>query len=147
MNRMEPNAVLKYFEPIDAFVKIRIFTAPEAARLLQDTRIANRRAFVDLVVNACVVNYTETVLSRVRPDADVPERIGLEERLYALCVEANPGLDLRAVSIPVSDSPQPELHLLNHVAPSARKSLESLRTIGDQLASRIVGQPQAVASV
>ena len=143
--RMEPNAVLKYFEPIDAFVKIRLFTGDEAAALFRNTRIANRRAFVDLVVNACVVNYTETVLSKI--GASLPDRFAMEDRLYALCVEASPSLDLNKIAIPVSDQPQAEIHLLEHASPARKRNLESLRTLEDELANRVIGQPQAVSAV
>jgi ATP-dependent Clp protease ATP-binding subunit ClpC len=147
MIRMEPNAVLKYFEPIDAFVKIRLFTGAEAAALFRNTRISNRRAFVDLVVNACVVNYTESVLARLGSGASLPDRFALEDRLYELCVEANPSLDLKKIAIPVSEEPQAEIHLLEHAAPSRTRNLESLRSLEDELANRVIGQPQAVSAV
>ena len=43
MIRMEPNVVLKYFDPVDAFVKIRHFTADETTQLLRTARITDRR--------------------------------------------------------------------------------------------------------
>jgi len=141
MNRMEPNAVRKYFEALDVFVTLRIFTAAEAARLLENARLPNRRAFVDLIVNACVAGGSENVLAKLDPASDAAER------LYALCIEANPALDIRKVAIPVSDGPTPELHLLGHAAPAPRRNLDSLRTLEDDLATRVVGQPQAVSSV
>lgn len=140
MNRMEPNAVRKYFEPLDVFVTIRIFTASEAARLFENARLPNRRAFVDLIINACVAGGSAHVLARLDPASDAAER------LYALCIEANPALDIRKVAIPVSDGPTPELHLLGHASPPHR-NFESLRTLEEDLGMRVVGQPQAVSSV
>jgi len=141
MNRMEPSAVRKYFEPLDVFVTLRIFTAAEAARLFENARLPNRRAFVDLIVNACVVGGSENVLARLDPASDAAEC------LYALCIEANPHLDIRNVSIPVSEGPAPEIHLLSHASSTPRRNLDALRTLEQELASRVVGQPQAVSSV
>jgi ATP-dependent Clp protease ATP-binding subunit ClpC len=141
MNRMEPSAVRKYFEPLDVFVTIRIFTTAEAGRLFENARLPNRRAFVDLIINACVARDPGNVLGRLDPASDAAEK------LYALCVEANPSLDIRKVSIPVSDGPAPELHLLSHAGAPPRRNLDALRTLEHDLATRVVGQPQAVSSV
>ena len=65
MIRMEPNVVLKYFDPVDAFVKIRHFTADEVTHLLKTARITDRRSYVGLVVNACVLGLTEKHLDLV----------------------------------------------------------------------------------
>ena len=141
MNRMEPNAVRKYFEPLDVFVTIRIFTGAEAARLFENARLPNRRAFVDLIINACVAGGSQNVLARLDPASDAAER------LYDLCIEANPALDIRKVSIPVSDSPSPEIHLLSHSSSAPRRNLDALRNLEQDLSNRVVGQPQAVSSV
>jgi ATP-dependent Clp protease ATP-binding subunit ClpC len=138
---MEPNAVRKYFEPLDVFVTIRIFTASEAARLFENARLPNRRAFVDLIVNACVAGGSENVLARLDPASNAAER------LYDLCIEANPALDIRKVAIPVSDGPTPELHLLGHASPTPRRHFESLRKLEEDLGTRVVGQAEAVSSV
>jgi ATP-dependent Clp protease ATP-binding subunit ClpC len=142
MNRMEPSAVRKYFEPLDVFVTIRVFTAAEAGRLFENARLPNRRAFVDLVINACVVGGAESVFSRLDPASDAAER------LYALCIEASPSLDIRSVSIPISEGPTPEIHLLSRASPAApRRNLDALRNLENDLSHRVIGQPHAVSSV
>jgi ATP-dependent Clp protease ATP-binding subunit ClpA len=141
MNRMEPNAVRKYFEPLDVFITIRIFTAAEAGRLFENAPLPNRRAFVDLIVNACVAGGSQNVLARLDPASDVAEK------LYALCIEANPTLDIRKVAIPVSDGPAPEIHLLSHASAAPKRNLDALRSLEQDLANRVVGQPHAVSSV
>jgi ATP-dependent Clp protease ATP-binding subunit ClpC len=141
MNRMEPNAVRKYFEPLDVFVTIRIFTASEAARLFENARLPNRRAFVDLIVNACVAGASLEVLAKLDPAS------GAAEKLYALCIEANPTLDIRKISIPVSEGPAPEIHLLSHKASAPRRNLDALRTLEHDLGNCVVGQPHAVTVV
>lgn len=142
MNHPEPNAVLRYFEPTDGFVRLRVFTAPEIAGLFEHAHLPNRRAYVDLVVNACVVDLAGTVLARSAEDRAV-----IADRLFELCVEANPGLDLRKIAIPVKDEPAPTLHLLRHVPADAPRTFSSLRGLEQDLADRVVGQPEAVGAV
>ncbi len=141
MMRIEPNAVLKYFEPVDGFVKIRRFTDAEVQTLLRDARVATRRAYVDLVVNAAVIHYTDAVFLRI---AEAPDAV---DKLYALCVEVSPALDIRRVSIPVAEARQPEIHLLGRAEAPAPRALDGLRDLEDRLGRRIIGQEHAVTSV
>ena len=68
----------------------------ERARSLADLP-ASARAYVDLVLNACVVD-----LAQIDP--------AHAEKLYETVVELNPALDIRKVVIPCT--PEGELHLL-----------------------------------
>ena len=95
MIRMEPNVVLKYFDPVDAFVKIRHFTADEVTHLLKTARITDRRSYVGLVVNACVLGLTERHLEYT-------------EDLYQLCIEVNPPLEIHRVAIEAVGALQPD---------------------------------------
>ena len=133
MIRVEPNVVLRYFEPIDAFVKVRLFTQAEAGNLLKDARISNRRAYVDLVLNACVIELAQ--IDPVHAD-----------KLYDTVVELNPALDIKRVVIPCA--PEGELHLLGSpTAPSPAPDFRRLRDMEDELSRRVVGQERAIASV
>jgi ATP-dependent Clp protease ATP-binding subunit ClpC len=131
MIRVETNVVLKYFEPVDAFVKIRLFTETEIRNLLRDARITNRRAYIDLVVNACVVTPFDPLHA---------------EKLYDAVVELNPALDIRHVVIPCGDEKPSELHLIGAPAPAPR-DFRRLRDMEEELSRRVVGQDRAIASV
>jgi len=131
MIRMEPNVVLKYFDPIDAFVKIRHFTADETAQLLRTARITDRRSYVGLVVNACVLALTERHLE-------------FTEELYELCVEVNPPLEIHRVSIEAVE-PSSQIPLLDQ-SPSPR-DFRQLHDMEAALRSRVVGQEPAITSV
>ncbi|MBI2930526.1 MAG: ATP-dependent Clp protease ATP-binding subunit [Planctomycetes bacterium] len=144
--RIEPNAVLKYFEPIDGFVKIRRFTDAEAETLLKDVRVSTRRGYIALVLNACVVNYTELLLPQFAKGG-VAEQAALEDRLYLLCVEVSPALDLRRISIPVTDEGKTEIHLLERREAPAARDLNHLKDMEERLSQRVIGQEHAIASV
>lgn len=146
MFRMESSVVRKYFEPIDSFVKIRIFTPEESTRLLATTRIEDKRGYVGLILSACVVHYHDQVLPRF--GSILADRATLEHALYELCIQANPQLDIRNVTIPDTEEEAGEIHLLDQprlLGP--RVALEDLRGIEEELARRIVGQEDAISSV
>lgn len=146
MKQMEPGIVLKYCQPLDAFVKIRIFTEEETLDLLRSARFPGRREFVQLVVNACVVNYNEQVLPRAR-HRDLPG--SPEETLYPYCVEINPQLDIQKVAIPVAGGEsQGTLHLFEEAkkqSTAARR--ERYLSLEARLAAQVVGQDEAVRKV
>ena len=131
MIRMEPNVVLKYFDPVDSFVKIRHFTADEVTQLLRTARITDRRSYVGLVVNACVLGLTERHLEHT-------------EELYQLCVEVNPPLEIHRVAIEAVE-PSSQIHLLDQ-APSPR-DFRHLHDMEAALRRRVVGQEPAISSV
>ncbi|MBI2899697.1 MAG: ATP-dependent Clp protease ATP-binding subunit [Planctomycetes bacterium] len=148
MFRMESNVVRKYFEPIDGFVKIRVFTPEETARLLSTSRITDKRSYVGLVLNACLLHYHDQILPRLSQCGAIADRLTLEEGLYSLVVEANPPLDIRHVTIPDVDEEVGELHLLDRPRlPGPRPEFASLHDLEAELSRRIIGQEEAVASV
>jgi ATP-dependent Clp protease ATP-binding subunit ClpC len=131
MIRMEPNVVLKYFDPVDAFVKIRHFTADETTQLLRTARITDRRSYVGLIVNACVLGLTERHHEHV-------------EDLYQLCIEVNPPLEIHRVAIEAAE-PASEIHLLDQ-SPAPR-DFQQLQDMEDALRRLVVGQEPAITSV
>jgi ATP-dependent Clp protease ATP-binding subunit ClpC len=136
LKRNEPGTVRKYFPALDDFVSLRLFGADQAAQLLHDARIESKRHYVQLVINACVVDYHEAVLPRLPA--------GAEEALYALCVSVNPDLEISRVTLPTAE-PRSELHLV--APPAARRDVDRLRRIERALAERVIGQPQAIHAV
>ena len=132
MMRMEPGVVLKYFDPLDQFVKVRRFTPEGAAALLRTARIDDRRSYVALVINACVV------------DLDA-RHLGREDALYQLCVEVNPDLEIHRAVITTSDEPS-RLHLVEPAA-APKSDFRKLADMERSLSRRIIGQDAAVAAV
>src|ERR1041384_900414 len=131
MIRMEPNVVLKYFDPVDAFVKIRHFTADEVTHLLKTARISDRRSYVGLVVNACVLGLTDKHLEHT-------------EDLYQLCIEVNPPLEIHRVAIEAAE-PSSQIHLLDQ-SPAPR-DFKKLHDMEAALGRTVVGQEKAIACV
>jgi ATP-dependent Clp protease ATP-binding subunit ClpC len=145
MIRFETNVVKKYFEPLDIFVRIRVFTSTEIAQLLQSSPLVNRRSFVELVLNACVIQYNDEIVPRMNLHATPLN--ALEEKLYELCVDVNPGLDIRKVAVPSAEEGRSELHLLEQGSSSGPVPMERLASLEEELRRRIVGQENAIAAV
>jgi ATP-dependent Clp protease ATP-binding subunit ClpC len=133
MIHMEPNVVLKYFDPLDTFVKIRHFTPDEVAALLKTARLTDRRSYVGLIVNACVLNLTPRLLEH-------------EEALYDLCVDVNPSLEIHKVAIAAVEGPS-HIHLLEQAPALPARDYRQLRDMEEALRRRVVGQDAAVATV
>lgn len=139
MIRMEPNAARRYFAPIDDFVTLRLFTAPEIEDLLRHAKIGSKHDYIGLVLNAVVVRCGELMVRHSLAAADM-------EALFRLCVEANPALDLSRVVLPVEEPGT--IHLLAAApALSPAPSFQSLRNLEDDLSRRVIGQREAIASV
>jgi ATP-dependent Clp protease ATP-binding subunit ClpC len=131
---MEPGIVLKYLDALDLFVKVRRFSVDEIGRLLSTAVITDRRSYVGLVVNACVVDLA-------------PRYLEHEDALYRLCVDVNPGLDIHKVTIAAGGEHR-EIHLLEHSPRSAPpRDFRRLKDMEDALRRRVVGQDAAVATV
>jgi ATP-dependent Clp protease ATP-binding subunit ClpC len=134
MMQMEPDVVLKYFDPVDAFVRIRRFTPDEIGRLLRTSGITDRRSYVGLVVNACVIGLAPRLLEH-------------EDALYALCVGVNPSLEIHQVTIAApADGPSP-IHLLEAKPAAPVRDYRRIQDLEAALRARVVGQDAAVASV
>jgi ATP-dependent Clp protease ATP-binding subunit ClpC len=144
MIRFETNVVKKYFEPLDLFVKIRVFTADEIQHLLKSSTIMNRQSYMDLVINACMVSYNDEVL----PKMAALQHASVEEKLYELCIEVNPGLDIRKITLPAGQEEHSELHLLEQGnRPDSLVSMDRLAALDAELRRRIIGQDQAISAV
>lgn len=144
MYRLETGVVKKYFEPLDLFLKVRIFTTEEISRLLQASNVTNKKSYLDLVINACIVNYNDEVLPRIREKGQLS--VSIDEALYQLAIDVNPGLDIRKITIPALETEKSELHLLDKGNPLP-VGTEKLSRLEDELKRRIVGQDSAIESV
>ena len=112
MFRMESGVVLKYFSPMDSFIKIRVFTEEEISRLLAQAHISDKKSYYGLILNASLLHYNDQILPKIPTDDPSIDPFAVEETLYKLCIEVNPSLDINKVTIPAPESTGGEIHLL-----------------------------------
>jgi len=144
------NVILKYCEILDEFVKIRVFTEEDISELLKVKNVPNRNAYQQLVVNACVVNYLDEVVTLFKRQNRVYKTAALEELLYQICVEVNPQLEIHQVALPMQDEPQAGGHLHLLAMPGLKNQRESRRNLArleSDLRRSIIGQDEAVDAV
>lgn len=146
---------MKYFEQMDRFLRIRVFTREQIEMLLREADVTDKTAYVKLVIRSSIVRYSEEVEPATR------ERFGpeyLEDvavALYQTCVEINPRLEIHQVNIPIMNPTREEL---GPQVPDPIKgvstdnlylpdSLQAKRIRLATLPGLIVGQDAAVDSV
>lgn len=133
--------VFKYFDLIDAFIRVRVVSPEESAAALQACDgPPSRRAYRRLVVRTCVIGIDEEVLPRIR--AIYPEdTVAAEDLLYQICVDVNPALEIHSVALPADAT----------TAASEEARIEALaeraRGLRGALSAEIVGQDDALEAV
>ncbi len=148
MIHMEPNVVLRFCPVLDEFVKIRRFTKEEADSLLGSGTITSKRAYQQLVVNACIVHCNDVVRDYLRSHSAADAARALEDAFFKLSVDVNPMLDVSQVELPVKEDKPSGLHLLESGRPApARPTAPSVDSIENTLRRRVIGQQEAIQAV
>ncbi|MDA1260506.1 MAG: AAA family ATPase [Planctomycetota bacterium] len=133
--------VFKYFDLIDAFIRVRVVSPEESAAALQACDgPPSRRAYRRLVVRTCVIGIDEEVLPRIR--AIYPEdTVAAEDLLYQICVDVNPALEIHSVALPADAS--------SAASEEARTEAlaERARGLQNSLLSEIIGQDDAIEAI
>jgi len=155
---LDCHVVLKYCEILDEFIKIRVFSADDAHKLLDVDSIDGKRAYHQLIVNSCIMNYCDRVLPRLKERTPSSQPEATEELLYHLCIEVNPHLEIHNVVLPIDGGRRaqdtPELHLLEKEAedPTAERSRQTppfhrVSDLAKRLKRHIVGQDESILSI
>ena len=91
----------RYFDLADCFVQI--VALDEGALSLRERPGLGRAGYRKLVIGACMPEFRDDLdsrLERLFPD----DPLMVEDLLYQLCVEVNPGLDIHEVRLTVGDT-------------------------------------------
>lgn len=149
MKHPDGTFVIKYFDLIDEFIKVRCCAEEVLAELLQNP-FNNKATYRHQVVEACVPDYASEVLSSLaKLDDDYDIEI-VEELLYQICIDVNPSLEIHQVSLPISqESETSDEMMLPRVEPGANKQglLRKMMNLQRNLRSQIVGQDEAISTL
>ncbi len=155
MNDRKTDIRMKFCEALDRFVKIRKFSPQEIEELFKGVQITDQRSYKRLVINAAVVNF----LDEIAPVAFGNDEQGLlneviEQELYKLCIKVNPALDIREITIPVTEEQPKEerkIPLLTAGEGEGARQLvladEKLLHMEEALKKRVLGQDNAIKTV
>jgi ATP-dependent Clp protease ATP-binding subunit ClpC len=141
------NLVLKYCEVLDEFLKIRVFGEDETRELMRGATLGDKSAYQRAVVHACIADYNEELLERIG-EIDISESPeDVEELLYHLCIDVNPGLDIHQVSVELtSDEVQDDEDsgMGSQLRRQNRRALNRVSDIDDRVKQTVIGQDRAV---
>lgn len=144
--------VIKYFDLIDEFIKVRC-SSEELMQELHATPITNKSTYRNRVVRSCVPAFDSDVLTAVKKLDEGYDLEIVEELLYQICIDVNPSLEIHQVSIPqpanakLVDEPE-DLFLPRPGNDTARQGL--FRRVGNldrTLRQQIIGQDEAITAL
>ncbi len=150
MSGGEFNLVLKYCEALDEFVRIRVYSESETRAILDRATIADRATYQVHVVNTCILDYNRNLANRldeIRTTGGIPD---IEDLLYLLCIDVNPGLEIHQIAVPLALDNELEDHEdadVNQVQRKSEKQLERIMVVDHEMKKRIVGQDTAIDTV
>ena len=144
--------VIKYFDLVDEFIKVRC-CSEELLQELHASSITNKSSYRSRVVRSCVPSFDSEVLAAVRRLDEGYDLEIVEELLYQICIDVNPSLEIHQVSIP-SGAAEADKNL--HEDPflprpgneGARQSLfRRVTNLERNLRQQIIGQDDAISSL
>ncbi|MBL8728014.1 MAG: ATP-dependent Clp protease ATP-binding subunit [Planctomycetes bacterium] len=144
--------VIKYFDLIDEFIKVRC-CSEELLQELHATPITNKSHYRQRVVRACVPSFDADVLTAVRRMDEGYDLEIVEELLYQICIDVNPSLEIHQVSIPSPNGPRAaadadDLFLPRPGNEGARQTLfRRVTSLERSLRHQIIGQDDAITSL
>ena len=140
----------RYFDLADCFVQI--LALDEGALTLRDRPGLGRAGYRRMIIEACMPEFRGNLEARLEslfPD----DPLMVEDLLYQLCVEVNPGLDIHEVRLTVDGAAAPRAQV--EAMDGEREALEALlrrlrtaaSTLADDLKDDVLGQDRAVDAV
>lgn len=144
--------MIKYFDLIDEFIKVRC-CSDELLQDLLKAPITNKSEYRHRVVVSCVPSFETEVLGAVRRMDDGYDPEIVEELLYQICIDVNPSLEIHQVSIPTNeegttDAQAADPFMTRPGNDAARQSLfRRVTSLERNLRQQIIGQDEAITSL
>lgn len=145
--------VIKYFDLIDEFIKVRC-CSDELMQELHSVPISNKANYRQRVVRSCVPTFEAEVLTAVKKLDEGYDLEIVEELLYQICIDVNPSLEIHQVSIPsgtagakaAEEAEDPFLPRPGNE--NARQNLfRRVNNLERNLRQQIIGQDDAISSL
>jgi ATP-dependent Clp protease ATP-binding subunit ClpC len=145
----ETGTVIKYFDLIDEFIRIRS-CSEDVVNELMSKPVTNKATYRRRVVEVCVPDYLASVTPSVaKLDDDYDAEI-VEELLYQICIDVNPNLEIHQVSLPARGASAEADNALIPRGSSPADRVEMYRkvmSLDRALRGQIIGQDEAVATL
>ena len=145
----ESNFVIKYFDLIDEFIKVRNCSDEALADLLKEG-VTNKASYRRRIVKVCVPEYEIEILPTVGKMDEECDRDIVEELLYQICIDVNPSLEIHQVSLPADEhAAQAGTDIIPRPAQGADKQRNFRKVLGIERSLRklVIGQNEAIDSL
>ncbi|MCK9225028.1 MAG: AAA family ATPase [Candidatus Muirbacterium halophilum] len=140
---------MKFCESLDRFVQIREFTEDEINKIFKNINITDKKSYKRLIISTAIVNYIEEISPLVFGNNNY-SLFGeiTEQELYNLCIQVNPSLDIKNVTITLERSDEDGITTIDgNVLEEEEDITERLINMEKHLRKRIVGQEEAIKVV
>lgn len=150
MKHPESNVVIKYFDLIDEFIKVRSCTEDIMSELAR-TPVRDKCSYRRRIVEVCVPDFEAEVGSALeRLDEDYDLEI-IEELLYQICIDVNPGLEIHQVALPnegqTSQGPESILSAATGTDRDRQDVYRKVKGLEKSLRKQVVGQDDAIGTL
>jgi len=146
----DTNFVIKYFDLIDEFIKVRSCSEDALEDILR-RGISNKASYRRKIVEVCIPHYKTEIQETVRQMEDDYDQDIVEELLYQICIDVNPGLEIHQVSLPTNDAVAtegaPGVIPRPGGAAAKQRSFRKVLGIEKTLRNQIIGQDEAIETL
>ncbi|PIE24147.1 MAG: hypothetical protein CSA62_04915 [Planctomycetota bacterium] len=143
MTHDDHNLVLKYFDLLDEFVRVRVLQDLEFSEIL-DGPLRNKSEYRQAVIANCLPDHDSLITDKLRLLEDDYDPLTIEDLLYQVCIDVNPGFEIHQVCIPCQEKPKEEedAHAKD---PRAHPAVPwKIMNLEKALSRRIMGQDEAI---
>jgi len=140
---------MKFCESLDRFVEIRRFNEEEISKIFQNIKITDKKSYKRLIINTAIINYLDEIAPLIFGENNY-SLFGeiTEQELYNLCIQVNPGLDIKKVTIPIKkEEESKDIPLLDSLPEGGIDVSERFINMEKYLEKRIIGQDEAVGAI
>ncbi len=149
MKTPDDHIVIKYFDLIDEFVRIRS-CSEDILGELSAAQVSDKASYRSQVVRVCVPDFTTSIRSALQrtPEDYDPEVV--EELLYQLAIDVNPGLEIHQVSLPGKGTGESNLDDCDAIpgqSPERRALYRRVLGLDRALRTQVVGQDDSIETL
>ncbi len=145
MKQADNHVVVKYFDLIDEFIKIRSCSEDVLSELARSP-VHNKASYRRRIVEVCVPDFeTEILHALEKLDEEYDAEI-VEELLYQICIDVNPALEIHQVNLPTNPDSEAGDVLPREGQRDRQQLFRKVMGLERTLRGQIVGQDEAIST-